>query len=69
MSEWNTIDTPPKEDGDFLVWVADADRGKGVITVGCIWTSRVTGRMNVKAIGFGGDWNITHWMDLPEPPK
>jgi len=68
MSEWQPIDTAPKNtpilvtDGDVIVVVK---RGE---FVGKDW---------IDEVGFGGyewDWNfewedLTHWMPLPEPPK
>lgn len=27
------------------------------------------GEATGQAFGFCGDWEITHWMPLPEPPK
>jgi uncharacterized cupin superfamily protein len=52
-----------------LLWVADGG-GKGS---GCHAFGRVyrysDGDVRAVASGFSGNWNITHWMPLPEPPK
>ena len=71
MSEWQpTTEFPPLHDDDgvmvsgpLLVFVADYGR----ICFGeC--RKRSSGAY-FRAAGYFGDYNITHWMPLPEPPK
>ena len=67
--EWQKIETAPKDKHtDCLLWVADAgDAGK--VVTGYVAPSDFRSAMTVKAAGYGGSWDITHWMPLPEPPK
>ena len=75
--EWQSIETAPAELSDsdnepprLFVWVADANHGKGDISFGYVY-KRKNGTRRPVASGYGGShqWNITHWMPLPEPPK
>lgn len=62
MSEWQAIDTAPKDDLVLLScvgWPA-ARGGKWPVKVGGYWS----GGWNV----FGASWKPTHWMPLPSPP-
>lgn len=66
--EWQPIETAPKDaQTDCLLWVADAGEG-GKIAIGYIAPSFFSDSMTVKAKGYSGDWHITHWHPLPEPP-
>ena len=64
MTDWIKIDTPPTEDGPYLIHHPTADEEKPVVQVA--W---------YEPDGFG--WSlmpkvyipsITHWMPLPKPP-
>lgn len=71
MSEWQPIETAPK-DTEVLVW--DPSQG-------CVYIARQTPFYNtpfegVRCLlghhwetGEGGYGTPTHWMPLPEPPK
>ena len=71
MSEWQPIETAPVSEVEddwirVLVWVSDGGwDGKGTVAFG--YKLPKSGRM--RADGYLGDFNITHWMPLPEPPK
>ena len=67
MSEWQPIETAPKDGSEVLVgWLAKPGRHKG-------WISRV--RKWREDIGWKQDvWRVyetepTQWMPLPEPPS
>jgi len=47
----------------ILVWVV----GHGW-NMGCARKYQSDGRTVLKAEGFNGDFEITHWMPLPPPP-
>lgn len=64
---WQPIETAPKDEQTrVLVWIDDKNY------TGCafarLWFYR-DGRLGGGAEGFYGNWNITHWLPLPEPPK
>ena len=75
---WQPIETAPAEPFDsdrdpvpILVWVADGGNNhNGAISFGYVSLSR-SGKRRARANGYGGnpEWEITHWMSLPEPPK
>lgn len=74
MADWLPIETAPRADEwdmppTVLLWVADGG-GKGS---GCHAFGRVyryaDGDVRAVASGFSGNWRVTHWMPLPEPPK
>ena len=62
MTDWQPIDTAPRDDDDILLWDGHSvkmgwldDDGKHKFIT-----------------DFGGPHNVvdaTHWMSLPEPPK
>ena len=64
--EWQPISTAPKDGRRVLVWIADTS------FTGCafahLWFYE-DGDLGGGVDGFTGDWNVTHWMPLPEPPK
>ncbi len=68
--DWQPIETMPVnydvEDPPIcVVWVADGGvRGKGCAALGMKFRDDSA----PKAIGFRGNWKITHWC-LVEPPK
>ena len=74
MSEWRPIETLPAVESDedpttVLLWVADGGNdGSGVMAFGCAYKGRRTNARKVRAFHYSGDWDITHWMPLPEPP-
>lgn len=74
MSEWQLIETAPVSSADdpevVMLWVAD---GGGLPAKGCCAFGRCyrlddDSPVRALAIGFYGNWNITHWQPLPEPP-
>lgn len=65
MSEWQPIETAPDAE-TILVYVNDP-LGKGV-HFGCVYRYP-DGTFYPRAQGLHGDWKITHWMPLPEPPQ
>ena len=63
--QWQPIDD--KYECACLLFVEDAG-DEGEIAIGTIWKSPATGKLNVKARGYMGTWNITKFMPLPKPP-
>ena len=65
MSEWQPIETAPKEGREIL----GAFVGNGWIAYSVVrWHKHRNGQTgNFKHMS--GVWNPTHWMPLPEPPK
>lgn len=64
--DWQPIETAPK-DVRGLVWIEDKVlRG---VAFGRVITYGNSGERFAVADGFNGDWNISHWMPLPEPPQ
>lgn len=69
MAEWQQIDTAPFADFmatyplDCLVWCPEI----GGVRVGRVWRYP-DGQPMGQANGYGGEWKITHWMPMPEPP-
>lgn len=69
---WQPIETMPitefdngDEGPDCLVWVVNGRRdGTGCAAFG----RKFEKSGNVRASGFSGNWDITHWC-LVEPPK
>lgn len=63
MSEWQPIDTAPKESGNILVFVPPR-----FITLG--WHAEGDGWMDATCPEHAGpEIDPTHWLPLPEPPK
>jgi len=70
--EWQPIETMPvtdTEDDDggphYLVWVADGGRPR---SEGVPVRGRRRDGGEPRALGYSGNWKITHWC-LVEPPK
>jgi len=57
MSEWQPIETAPKDGSIIIVDGGTAYWHRGYAS----WFSCSAQRPI--------DWNVTHWMPLPEPPK
>lgn len=68
-SDWQTIETAPIADLvtdrpiPCLVWSNEI----GAVKLGRAWRYE-DGEAVGQADGYNGEWNITHWMPLPEPP-
>ena len=64
-----------KEDGyreskRLLVWVSDAESGKGAVAFGrCIVHGSDSSRVYWQAEGYSRGFTVSHWRDLPDPPK
>lgn len=58
MSEWQPIETAPKDGRSFLVGVEDRE-----------FIDRAFFIMDDQLIIIGGRYKPTHWMPLPDPPK
>lgn len=69
MSEWQPIETAPvvefADDSPQTCLVYGPEIG---VQMGRAWRYS-NGEARGRASGFYGDFAITHWMDLPEPPK
>jgi hypothetical protein len=69
MSEWQPIETAPK-DGATILGFADGDMAvvkwyqEDRIPEGGYWSLTVCG-----AYAESGEWWPTHWQPLPEPPS
>lgn len=79
MSEWQPIETAPKDGAWVLLYSPDErerERGDPAVQVGC-WGSSGYNRNNHWVYGPEGHehahrhgfYGATHWMPLPEPPK
>lgn len=66
MSDWQPIDTAPKDGTRILVWPYWSDG----IPAAVQWRTmkRVPGRWEVGFGHYAINANPTHWMQLPEPP-
>jgi hypothetical protein len=69
---WQEVERAPILGSDdepkiVLVWVADGGHGKGSIASGRCY-KLADGKVRSSAIGFYGNWNITHWMPMPDGP-
>lgn len=72
MSEWQPIETAPRDGTDILVWseileeLGNQSFGKLHAIARCVggcWDVSHTCYYSVEAV------NPTHWMPLPTPPK
>jgi hypothetical protein len=62
MSDWQTIESAPRDGTPILSW-------DGVRRVVIIWSTRDKGWF-LDGADDRPDWTgVTHWMPLPEPPK
>jgi hypothetical protein len=69
FGEWRDIETAPKDCERLILWCPKAGiRGKGAVVFGRTYALS-NGRVEVRGEGMLGDWEFTHWMPLPEPPK
>lgn len=62
MSEWQPIETAPPSTR-VLLWNADANS----CCFGKVYKYPDT-KIIAIAEGYNGEWDITHWMPLPERP-
>lgn len=63
MSEWQPIETAPKEDGcEILGWDGNS------VQVLEWWAGGGNPRLACWMDGHGISFEPTHWMPLPEPP-
>lgn len=74
--EWQPIETVPKtefgqeEINRVMFWVPKSGfRSSGQHVFGYACRSTKTGEEFINLDGHSGDWKVTHWMPLPEPPK
>lgn len=73
MSEWRPIETAPKGDLYILGWWPDENDPRGVVHV-MTWETQMAddGPQWVPEyceMPLGLDYQPTHWMPLPDPPK
>jgi hypothetical protein len=68
-SEWQSIDTAPKDGRPILVAVA----GDRYYPRSCWWSQYFDCWVVRENVGDGAatriTWPLTHWMPLPEPPR
>lgn len=57
MSEWQPIDTAPRDGTEIVVYTADLD------AMGVAWWEH--GQWTVGESG----WEPTHWIPVPPPPR
>jgi len=73
MSEWQPIETAPKDGTEVDLWVVERNRGRKFRIPDCHWHCD-------EWLVWGGDpeigWDLveeyqhaTHWMLSPEPPE
>jgi hypothetical protein len=67
MSEWQPIETAPKDGTPFDAWVPDAFGGRRMTGLSFNWRGKLRqhGLLTAKELP---RWP-THWMPLPEPPS
>ena len=71
---WQPIETAPVSslDGDpieILLWIADGGAaGAGGISFGRCYRS-ASGAVKAVPVSYRGNYTVTHWMPLPEPPE
>jgi len=70
MSEWQPIETAPKDGMAVDLWCVDSD-GSAYRVTDCYWIGPV--ESNEHGIGFWHDIDpltrVTHWMPPPDPPE
>jgi hypothetical protein len=71
---WRPIETAPvsssEDQQSVMLWVSDGgSSGAGCCAFGRCYRVFPDSPVRVAAIGFYGDWKITHWMPLPNPPE
>jgi len=68
MSEWQLIDTAPKDGTEIICWPGLRKNNSSVMGAwlntrgGPCWYDLAVGHHN-------GYWKPTHWMPMPEPPS
>lgn len=62
MSEWQPIETAPKDGNEILLWVVDLG-ARPAFWENDVWCSPVDGHTMY------GNGEVSHWMPLPEPPQ
>lgn len=67
LGAWQPIATAPRDGRRVLVWIADKNYTGHAFAR--LWFYSTDGRLGGGAEGYNGDWRITHWMPLPEPPE
>lgn len=63
MSEWQPIETAPRDGEEFLGWLG----GDANVHEICYWSAPDDCWCN--SYGWHLDAKLTHWMPLPEPPQ
>ena len=73
MSEWQPIETVPRDGTVILAWRFYVVAMKWTGDVAYPWEAVALGNhpcMNMASNGFhGADNSLTHWMPLPAPPE
>ena len=63
MSEWQPIETAPKDGTEVLGFVSSDTGADDFFAVICFWENQ----WRVSSVLDATD--VTHWMPLPEPPE
>jgi hypothetical protein len=70
MTRWHPISEAPVRDllneGPFRCLVYGPDIG---VKMGSVWRHSEDSSSGASADSFCGDWNITHFADIPSPPN
>lgn len=71
MSEWQPIETAPKDWTDVLLYLPDEDDGYGSMGVVKGWFSMADGGCDcwMTSEDNSGPVYPSHWMPLPKPPS
>jgi hypothetical protein len=67
LGAWLPIATAPRDRRRVLVWISDKSYTGPAFAR--LWFYGTDGRLGGGAEFFSGEWNITHWMPLPEAPN
>lgn len=68
MSQWQPIETAPKDLSAVLIWNPSTAQGKGAVFVGIYMAVRGEGEPSWMCFPSSVRAEPTHWMPIPSPP-
>jgi hypothetical protein len=72
MSEWKQINSlmkSEKKDKFFDILARKWSRGEGGYVYKRMTDAFINGNGDVMHGNLGDEWQVTHWMPIPKPPK